>query len=181
MSKKTGRKKEKGGHKRINISLDKQIREKLEKLKSQGGNVSQFIEDEIKPTLEKLDPAEQSIHIYRIQIYLSNQIIEALKTNDFETVKVIGSIASAFDNYRKLANIPPLNLDFEPSKVDSDFLEYCIKQGLITKEELDKYANAQTLLKILPKNHPARALLKLDIFYFKQKIESLKELKEHLI
>jgi len=52
---------------------------------------------------------------------------------------------------------------------------------LITKEELDQYANAQTLLKIFPKNHPVRALLKLDIFYFKQKIESLKELKEHLI
>jgi hypothetical protein len=108
-----GRPKEEGGHKRIDISLDKETRRKLEKFKKQGGNVSQFIEREIKPVLERLDPAEQSVHVYRIEVYLSHEIINAVNKGDFEAVKILGGLAKAIDDYRKLAHIPPLTLKVE--------------------------------------------------------------------
>ncbi|MEM3760514.1 MAG: hypothetical protein QXZ02_05305 [Candidatus Bathyarchaeia archaeon] len=118
-----GRPKEEGGHKRIDISLDKETRRKLEKFKRQGGNVSKFIEKEIKPTLEALDPAEQSIHIYRIESYLSHEIIEALGKGDLEAVSVLGSIAKAIDDYRKIAHIPPLTLNLPVSSKPSEKVE----------------------------------------------------------
>lgn len=105
-----GRPKEEGGHKRIDITLDKETRRKLEKFKRQGGNVSKFIENEIKPVLKNLDPGQQSTHIYRIEAYLSYEIIEAVNKGDFETVRVLGDLAKAIDDYRKLAHIPPLRL-----------------------------------------------------------------------
>jgi len=110
-----GRPREEGGHKRIDISLDKETRRKLEKFKKHGGNVSQFIEREIKPVLERLDPGEQSVHVYRIEAYLSHEIINAVNKGDFEAVRVLGDLARAIDDYRKLAHIPPLTLKGEAS------------------------------------------------------------------
>jgi hypothetical protein len=108
-----GRPKEEGGHKRIDISLDKETRRKLEKFKKQGGNVSRFIEREVKPVLEKLDPGEQSVHVYRIEVYLSHEIINAVHEGDLEKVRVLADLAKAIDDYRKLAHIPPLTIQVD--------------------------------------------------------------------
>ena len=122
-----GRPREEGGHKRIDISLDKETRRKLEKFKKRGGNVSQFIEREIKPVLEKLDPGEQAIHIYRIEAYLSKQILEAVNKGDFETVKILGSVAKAIDDYRRFTGIPPL---------DYPIIDSFSKQAYISEEQI---------------------------------------------
>lgn len=78
MSEKTGRPKEEDGHKRINISIDKFTDEALDKIRK-GGNVSKFIENELRPTLRKLDPSDVSFHVWRIEVYLSQQIINAIE------------------------------------------------------------------------------------------------------
>jgi hypothetical protein len=104
-----GRPKEENGHERIDLTLNKKTREKLDKIKKKKGNVSKFIEKELKPTLDKLDPGELSIHIYRIQVYLANEISDALQQGKLEDLKVLAGIANAIDDYRALAGILPLD------------------------------------------------------------------------
>jgi len=57
LSKKTGRPKQEGGHKRVNVSISKETLEILEEIKRKYGNMnfSQFVEELIKlyPELEE--------------------------------------------------------------------------------------------------------------------------------
>lgn len=107
MSKKTGRPKEKGGHKRINISVDDFTDEALAKIRKGDGNVSRFIEKQLRPVLENLDPGEASIHVWRIEAYLSKQIKKATEQNKLDTVIALASIATALKDFRSLCGIPP--------------------------------------------------------------------------
>lgn len=109
MSKKTGRPKEEGGHKRIDISVDEFTDKALDKIRKGDGNVSRFIEKQLKPVLENLDPGEASIHVWRIESYLRQQIIKATKQNKPGTVQALASIGNALDDFRKLCGIPPLD------------------------------------------------------------------------
>jgi hypothetical protein len=109
MSKKTGRPKEKGGHKRINISVDKFTEKALTKIREGDGNISRFIEKQLKPVLENLDPGEASIHVWRIETYLSRQIVKATQQNKPDTVIALASIATALKDFRNLCGVPPRN------------------------------------------------------------------------
>jgi len=109
MSKKTGRRKEEGGHKRINISVDDFTRKALKKIQKGDGNVSRFIEKQLRPVLESLDPGEASIHIWRIEAYLNRQIVEAMQKDKPELVQALASIAAALKDFRNLCGIPPPN------------------------------------------------------------------------
>jgi len=135
MSEKTGRPKEEEGHKRINISLNKFTREALKKIKKDGGNISKFIEKELKPVLEQLDPRDAAIHIWRIEDYLKKQIIKAAEKGKFEEVKAICSIINAIEDYRKLAGMPSLEL---PQSENG----FKLNQGKVSlsKDEAEKIA-----------------------------------------
>lgn len=113
MSKKTGRPREEDGHKRINISIDKFTAGALDKIRKGDGNVSRFIEKQLRPVLENLDPGEASIHVWRIEAYLSQQIIKATEQNKPDTVIALASIATAIKDFRNLCGIPPGDLLFD--------------------------------------------------------------------
>lgn len=98
---------EQGGHKRINISVDEFTDNALDKIREGDGNVSEFIEKQLRPVLENLDPGEASIHIWRIEAYLSQQIIKATKQNKPSTVQALASIANALGDFRRLCEISP--------------------------------------------------------------------------
>jgi len=109
MSKKTGRRKEEGGHKRINVSVDDFTYKALKKIRKGDGNVSRFIEKQLRPVLENLDPGEASIHIWRIEAYLNGQIMKAMQKDNPELVQALASIAAALKDFRNLCGIPPPN------------------------------------------------------------------------
>jgi len=109
MSKKTGRPKEEGGHKRINISVDNFTEKALTKIRDGDGNISKFIEKQLKPVLENLDPGEASIHVWRIEAYLSQQIIKATAQSKPDLVIALASIANALKDFRNLCGISPRN------------------------------------------------------------------------
>lgn len=106
MSDKTGRPKEEGGHKRINISINDFTDKALDKIRK-GGNVSRFIEKQLRPVLENLDPGEASIHVWRIEAYLGRQIIKAVKKDKPELAQTLGSLATAIKDFRDLCGISP--------------------------------------------------------------------------
>jgi len=179
-----GRKAEAGGHKRVNISLNKFTREALQKIKQGKGNISQFIEKQLKPVIENLDPGEASVEIWRFETHLNQKISEALIQDKPEKAQALLSVLVALKDFRSLSGIPPLDpklfsTEEKPSK-DLENLEFYIKYGLLTKEEIDVYTTAKTLLKILPKNSTEYVLTKLIIIHFNDKIESLKKFKEIL-
>jgi len=130
MSKKTGKPKQEGGHKRINISINKFTNEALQKIRKDNGNISKFIEKQLKPTLEKLDPGEASIHIWRIEIYLAQQIILATQQNKPEITEALASIAVALKNFRSLCGLPPADFDLTSTPIKPVVI--------IKKSELDK-------------------------------------------
>lgn len=100
-----GRPKEEGGHKDLKISVNKFVREGLEKV----GNKSQFIEKLARPVLEKLDPGEASVFLWRIDIYISQGIIQAAKKGDFKQVNALSWIANSLEDARGLCRLPPSN------------------------------------------------------------------------
>jgi len=129
-----GRPKEEGGHQPIKLSLNKFTRSALKKVKDGEGNLSKFVEEELRPTLEKLDPNEASIHVWRIEQYLSQQIIEETQKGNVETAKAIGSIAVAIENFRKLSGIPPSG--FKLQQPSTGMLEYVLNDVIKAVDEL---------------------------------------------
>ena len=101
-----GRPREEGGHKPLKISLNKFVREALEKV----GNKSQFLEKVAQPVLEKMDPGDASFFLYQIDVYISRGIINAAQKGDFKQVSALGWLANCLEDARKLCEIPPLNL-----------------------------------------------------------------------
>jgi hypothetical protein len=73
-----GRPKEEGGHKAWKLSLNKMTTEGLKKIREGGGNASKWIEKQLKPEIENLDPGEASVEIWRFEIHLNRKISEAL-------------------------------------------------------------------------------------------------------
>lgn len=100
-----GRPKEEGGHKPLKISVNKFVREALEKV----GNKSQFLESVARPVLEKMDPGEGSVFLWKIDVYISQGIIVAAKEGNFSQVQALGWLASLLEDARKLCGIPQLN------------------------------------------------------------------------
>ncbi|PIV20789.1 MAG: hypothetical protein COS40_10740 [Deltaproteobacteria bacterium CG03_land_8_20_14_0_80_45_14] len=129
-----GRPKEEGGHQPIKLSLNKFTRNALKKVKDGEGNLSKFVEEELRPTLEKLDPNEASIHVWRIEQYLSQQIIEETQKGNVETAKAIGSIAVAMENFRKLSGIPPSG--FKLQQPSTGMTEYVLNDVIKAVDEL---------------------------------------------
>jgi len=113
MSKETGRPKEEGGHKPLKISVDKFIREGLQKV----GNKSQFLEKVARPILEKMDPGTASHFLWRIDIYISQGIIEATGKGDFKQVNALSWLANQLELARKLCKIPPSNFKLLSTEV----------------------------------------------------------------
>lgn len=117
MSDRTGRPKEKRGHKRHNISFDRFISEALEKV----GNKSQFLEKVARPVLEKLDPGEASVFLWQIDKDIIQGINEATQKRDFKQVSALSWLADCLDDARKLCGPPPPNVkDEEKTKPKDD-------------------------------------------------------------
>ena len=100
-----GRPEEEGGHKPLKISVDKFVAQGLEKV----GNKSQFLESVARPVLEKLDPGEASVFLWKIDIYLSQGIVVAAKEGNFSQVQALGWLANQLEDARKLCGIPQSN------------------------------------------------------------------------
>lgn len=134
MSKKTGRPKEEGGHKRINISINDFTNKALKKIREGKGNVSKFIENQLRPVLENLDPGEASIHVWRIEAYLSREIIKATKLNKPGLAQALASIATALKDFRALCGIPPANFVYgeEAENSNNSFLSYKKESWIVT-------------------------------------------------
>ena len=111
MSKKTGRRKEEGGHERINISVDKFTKEALQKIQKGDGNVSKFIEKQLKPVLENFDPGEASPVVWAIEAYVNKRILKALERDKPELVQALASLLTALKDFRELSGIPPKNFN----------------------------------------------------------------------
>lgn len=100
-----GRPKEEGGHKPLKISVNKFVRDALEKV----GNKSQFLEKVAQPILEKMDPGEGSLFLWRIDVFISQGIIKAAQKRDFKQVETLGWLADCLEDARKLSHVPPAN------------------------------------------------------------------------
>ncbi len=105
-----GRPKEQGGHKTLNISVDKFVAEALAKV----DNKSQFIEKVARPVLEQLDPGEASVFLWQIDVYISQQIITATQNQNFNQAQALSWLASQLEDARKLCGIPPSDFNISP-------------------------------------------------------------------
>jgi len=101
----SGRQKKEGGHKPLNISVNKFVRDGLEKV----GNKSQFLEKVAQPVLEKMDPGEASFFLWQIDVYISQGIIKAAQKENFKQVSALSWLANSLEDARKLCRIPPAN------------------------------------------------------------------------
>jgi hypothetical protein len=136
-STKTGRKKEQGGHTRINLSVEKFVSDALGKV----GNRSQFAEKVMKPVLEKLDPAEASVFVWRIDAYIIQGISKAAQQEDFKQVQALAYLASCMEDARKLCGVPPSDFKFPlPSNEGAlNFIDTKIYEWLQETKEIRNF------------------------------------------
>lgn len=154
MSDKTGKPKEEGGHKRINISVNEFIVEGLKKV----GNKSQFLEKVARPMIEKLDPGEASVYLWRTDILISQGIISATEKGDFKQVQALGWMAGQLEDARKLCGVPPLDFKLEKPHVDngSQFLAEQVKRvhDLLVNGSYSKFWRIMEVLRNEPQVKP---------------------------
>ena len=112
MSKKTGRPKEEGGHKRHQVSFGKFVSEALKKV----GNKSQFLERIAKPVLEQLDPGPLCHLIQSFDQQITLETEQALRNKDYGKVQALSNFASWLQDYRGLCELPQLDLPLEPKQ-----------------------------------------------------------------
>jgi len=98
-----GRPAEEGGHERVNLSLNRWIRDSLKKLGK--GNISKFVEEKLKPHLKKLDPGEGCIYVKRIFDELEDGIRQALNRADRELAETLIALERKFEEEIKLCGI----------------------------------------------------------------------------
>lgn len=143
-----GRPKEEGGHRPLKISIDKFVSEGLEKV----GNKSQFLEKLARPVLEKLDPGEASFFLWRIDVYISQGIIQATKKGDFKQVNALSWLANSLEDARKLCGVPPSNFKFSQEALtvqDKLISDYFKDIDLIRRKNLHDSAKAMALARSL--------------------------------
>jgi hypothetical protein len=124
MSKKTGRPKEEGGHKRHNVSFGKFVSEALSKV----SNKSQFLEKIAKPVLEQLDPGPLCQFIQSIDRQITVETEEALKNKDYGKVQALSNFAGWLQDYRGLCELPQPNLSLKPKLPQAKKLELKINR-----------------------------------------------------
>lgn len=93
-----GRPKERGGHKSLNISIDKEISQALRKV----GNKSVFIENTIRPVLRQMDPGPACKVLRSIDRYLIGETVKAVRQKDFEKATALIHMAESLKEYRHL-------------------------------------------------------------------------------
>jgi len=143
MSKKTGRPRGEGyPHKRIDISVSKEIFEGLKKIREGGGNYSQFIRKILKPYIESLDPGEASPYIWAIETTVTQWIIEAAQEGKPSVVQALGSVMDALKPHRSLSGPPPPN--FEASLVGGPKLTE--RERELRELEAEMYALKEEIL-----------------------------------
>lgn len=98
-----GRPIEEGGHERINISLNRWVRNSLRKLKK--GSISKFIEEKLEPHLKKLDPGQACMYVKKIFDELENGIRQALNSGDYELAETLIALVRKFEEERELCGI----------------------------------------------------------------------------
>lgn len=129
---KTGRPKEQGGHKRINVTVEKFVSDALQKVP----NKSQFLEKVARPVLEQLDPGEASVYVWKIEMFISQGIIKATQEGNFKQAQALGWLADQLEDARALCGMPPSNLEFSALKS--------------TEESQEDKARALTILRSIP-------------------------------
>jgi len=100
-----GRPKEEGGHTPLKISVNKFVKEALEKV----DNKSQFIEETVKPILEQLDPGPACKIIEQVDEKIEEEINHALKNKDYKKIQALANMAEAWKDYRSLCELPSIS------------------------------------------------------------------------
>ena len=115
-----GRPKEEGGHTRVRISLNKLVKEALEKLPK--GSRSRFIEEVLTPVVEQWDPAGSPGPACEVLTWIDNvihdkihqEIVLASKVGDYKRAGALSdyarALAEASKPYRVLCGVPGLPL-----------------------------------------------------------------------
>jgi hypothetical protein len=140
MSKKTGRKKEEGGHKRHNVSFGKFVSEALSKV----ANKSQFLEKIAKPVLEQLDPGPPCETIQKIDCILNLEINNALENRDYGTVQALSNFAASMQDYRDVCQLPKPNLPVTPILPSTKKYEPKIRWVKLLQRSNLPYVNEET-------------------------------------
>ena len=130
-----GRPKEEGGHRAWKLSFNKLTTEGCEKIQKGSGNISKWIEKQLKPEIENLDPGEASVEIWRYETYLNQRISQALIEDKPGKAKALTSILVALKDFRNLCGLSPL----DPKLLSTETASLWKKQAF---EDLIKIRNA---------------------------------------
>jgi hypothetical protein len=90
-----GRPKEEGGHVPVNISMAKELREKLRKTRELYGSESKFIEKAIEPLLNELDPGDACEDVLKVANRLTEMTKDALDELDFEKAQALSFVGES--------------------------------------------------------------------------------------
>jgi hypothetical protein len=93
-----GRPKIGSGHKPLNLSIEFDVLDKLEKVP----NKSEFVEEAITPLLEQLDPGPSCPFLHAVDGLAQQELVKAALRKDFAKVSTIGSMMNSWRDYRLL-------------------------------------------------------------------------------
>lgn len=137
-----GRPKEEGGHKDWHLTFNKITSNALEKIRKKKGKASEVLEKAFEPIAEKYDPGELSIHIWRYEVYLSQEIIQAAQEGKTESVQALAALANAVKDYRSMCGLPLANSNLPITQVKPSIETYAWQQKReeITKLNMNGYS-----------------------------------------
>jgi len=112
-----GRPKDGPGHRPLNITVRKDIYEELKKVP----NKSRFIEDAIRPILQKYDPGSPCKYIKEYHDKGVKLALEALYRGDYDELM---AYASALERFKDLKNLCQIEFDRETcEKIGGEWVE----------------------------------------------------------
>lgn len=168
-----GRPPEEGGHKPLKISVNKFVSEALEKVP----NKSKFLEEVARPVLEKMDPGEASVFLWKIDILISQGIVKATQEKDFKQIQTLGWLASCLEDARSLCGVPPPDFEFSLPKETPIWK----KQASEDLNQLKKDIANRTGLELIPE--ATVLFLKCNLpSYIKEKLKvDIEELENRIV
>ncbi len=112
MSQLGGRPKEEGGHDNgPHLSLDKETRDILAKLKEKGKQISPFVEKSIKTNYLQLDPGPACNTVKQVIDEVEGALDDARAKGEFDRVQVLAQLRSDLAPYASMC-------EFKPDKPD---------------------------------------------------------------
>lgn len=94
-----------GGHRSVNMSLDKESRDALAKLRKKGHNVSDVVDEFVHIIARQIDPGPSAPVLHRIDALLKQEVDRAGREGDYEKVVAVSMIGTKLKPYFDLAEV----------------------------------------------------------------------------